>query len=228
MVEPPQPARLARLLARVDPGVPLASGLCDACVQLLGATGGALTLLPTAFERLSATTSDETTLRLEDLQEVLGEGPGRLAYVENHGIELSFASDAEGPSALSVFASAATATGTSATVVAVPMRLEGRPLGSLTLYQDAGDPAIADHEAQPVADTACAVLLGSRAPLERQWPDQTRRHRAIGMVIAQLRVGPDDALAVLRARALARASSLGSVIDDVLERRLSFGTATSA
>lgn len=228
MVDPTQPAQLARVLAGLNPDVPLASGLCDACARILGARGGALTLLPTAFERLSATTADEATRRLEDLEEVLGEGPGRLAYVRNRGVALSLTGDAQDFPTLSVFASAAAGLGTGATVLAVPMRLDRRPLGSLTLYQDSDSAPIPAAEAQPLADTACAVLLGSRAPLEQQWPDQTRRHRAIGMVIAQLRVGPDDALAVLRARALARASTLASVIDDVLARRLTFGSAKRA
>jgi hypothetical protein len=228
VVDALQPGRVARLLARLDPGLPLASGLCSACVEVLGAQGGALTLLPTGVERLSASTSDAVTRRLEDLQEVLGEGPGRLAYVENRPVALSLSRDAEEPPALSLFASAAAGVRASAGVVAVPLRLDRRPLGSLTLYQETGRAPIPTDDAQPLADTACAVLLGSRAPLEQQWPDQTRRHRAIGMVIAQLRVGPDDALAVLRGRALSRASTLAAVIDDVLERRLSFGSARAS
>jgi len=42
------------------------------------------------------------------------------------------------------------------------------------------------------------------------------------MVIAQLRVPPDDALAVIRAHAFARSTSLQSVAEDVLDRRLTF------
>jgi hypothetical protein len=66
------------------------------------------------------------------------------------------------------------------------------------------------------------MLLGPETPIDRMWPAPERRHRAIGMVIAQLRVDPADALAVLRARALAVSSPLDSVIEDVLGRRLTF------
>jgi hypothetical protein len=42
------------------------------------------------------------------------------------------------------------------------------------------------------------------------------------MVIAQLGIGVEDALAVIRANAFSRSTSLRSVAEDVLERRLTF------
>jgi hypothetical protein len=42
------------------------------------------------------------------------------------------------------------------------------------------------------------------------------------MVIAQLRVGPDDALAILRAHAYAHDTTLAEIAEQVVDRRLDF------
>ena len=47
-------------------------------------------------------------------------------------------------------------------------------------------------------------------------------HQAVGMTVAQLTIGPADALAILRAHAFAEGTSLDSIATDVVERRLDF------
>ncbi len=54
------------------------------------------------------------------------------------------------------------------------------------------------------------------------WSARARVDQATGMVSAQLRVQPHDALAVLRAHAFGRGSTLEDVAEDVVARRLSF------
>src|SRR4051812_19638384 len=73
-------ARLASALAAAPPDQPLPARLCRACVEILGADGGAITLSSTRPERLTVSSSDGTAARLEDLQDVLGEGPGQDAF----------------------------------------------------------------------------------------------------------------------------------------------------
>ncbi|MDF2847734.1 MAG: hypothetical protein K0R97_1716 [Oerskovia sp.] len=76
----------ARSLAGGDATAPLAVRLCRACVEILAADGGALTLSSTTPERLTVSTSDGVSARFEDLQEVLGEGPGQVAYSEGRTV----------------------------------------------------------------------------------------------------------------------------------------------
>ena len=51
---------------------------------------------------------------------------------------------------------------------------------------------------------------------------------ATGMVIAQLGIGPDDALALLRAHAYAHATSLDAIAVQVTSRQLDFGMADTS
>ena len=112
------------------------------------------------------------------------------------------------------------------TVCAVPMRPGGHIVGVLTLYLRADTLTRSLKEAQFLADAAGAALLGDpgTADVDAQpsWAQRARVHQATGLVVAQLGIAPADALAVLRAHAFGRASTLESVVDDVLDRTLSF------
>jgi hypothetical protein len=73
-------AQLARALAGTGTGEPLEERLCLAYLSILGGIGAALTLVCTGPERITMCATDEISARLEDLQDVLGEGPGSQAY----------------------------------------------------------------------------------------------------------------------------------------------------
>src|SRR4051794_19820007 len=75
-------AQLAQVIAAAPADEPLAVRLCRACVEVLGADGGAVTLASTTSERLTVSTSNGVSAQIEDLQDVLGEGPGQEAYRE--------------------------------------------------------------------------------------------------------------------------------------------------
>jgi hypothetical protein len=240
-------ALLARTLARGqaagEPAGPLAARLCDACTEILGADAGILTLT-SATERLTVSTAEPAFTQLEDLQMVLGEGPAELAFAEGrtvvahldghegrsgsrtHQGQLQSRTDEDDDAAYPVFATMAADIDGPVTVYAVPMRPSGRVVGVLTLYLRNGELARTLEEAEFLADAAGAALLGDpdTADVSSQptWPERARRHQATGIVVAQLGIAPADALAVLRAHAFGRASTLESVVADVLERRLSF------
>jgi hypothetical protein len=239
-------ALLARTLARGQTAGqsagPLAARLCDACTEILGADAGILTLT-SATERLTVHTAEPAFSQLEDLQMVLGEGPAALAFAEGRTVVAhldgqegrSVSSEHQGhlqrradddDAAYPVFASMAADIDGPVTVYAVPMRPSGRVVGVLTLYLRNGELARSLEEAEFLADAAGAALLGDpdTADISSQptWPERARMHQATGVVVAQLGVAPTDALAVLRAHAFGRASTLESVVADVLERRLSF------
>lgn len=224
-------ALLARTLAgrqiAGEPAGHLAARLCDACTEILGATAGMLTI-SSATERLATRSSDHTFTQVEDLQVVLGEGPTQLAFAEGRTVVVHLGeSDTDGTADFPVFASMAAAVDGPMTVYAVPMRAAGDVVGVLTLYlRGAAALTCSLEEAQFLADAAGEALLGDPETTDigaqPSWPRRARLHQATGVVIAQLGIAPADALAVLRAHAFGRASTLESVVNDVLDRRLTF------
>jgi hypothetical protein len=222
---------LARTLASAQGTEPLAGRLCQACVEILGAESGAIALTsPTA--RLTIASSDGPFSRIEDLEEVLGEGPARLAYTEGRTVAAHLDGGGGDSAAFPMFATMARAIGSAGTLYAVPMRPGGHVVGVLSLYLRSGGLARTVEEAEFLAGAAGAALLGDPHTLDvgsqPSWPERARLHQATGVVVAQLRVAPADALAVLRAHAFGRASSLESVVDDVLARRITFSYVDSS
>jgi hypothetical protein len=82
--------------------------------------------------------------------------------------------------------------------------------------------------AQFLADTIGAALLRDPIPKLEPGPDggmwsaRAEVHQATGMVIAQLRIPPDDALALLRAHAYAHDTTLAEIAHQVVTRELGF------
>jgi len=71
---------LARVVARQNAQRNLPERLCAAAVAITGATGASLTIAYTSPHRVTLCSTDEVSARLEDLQDVLGQGPGPAAY----------------------------------------------------------------------------------------------------------------------------------------------------
>ena len=80
-------ARLARAVAGSKPDAPLPLRMCRACVSLLGVDGGSITLAYDAPQRVTLCSTDGIAERMEDLHEVIGEGPSLWAY--QHGTAVS-------------------------------------------------------------------------------------------------------------------------------------------
>lgn len=190
--------------------------------------------LTAAAERLTVRTAESAgsagpvISRLEDLQVVLGEGPAELAFAEGRTVVAHLDGDDTDAASFPMFATMASAIDEPLTVYAVPMRPSGRVVGVLTLYLSGDHLARPLDEAEFLADAAGAALLGDPATTDissqPSWPQQALVHQATGVVVAQLGIAPTDALAVLRAHAFARASTLEDVVDDVLARRLIFSS----
>jgi hypothetical protein len=216
-MDPPELlSMLVRTFAETDGDRPLLTRLCEACVGIFDAQGGALTVLAGPGEQAAASTPGVFE-DLEPLQEVLGEGPVPQAMAEDRlvGVRIGTLLD-EYP----VFSQLTGSVSGEPTLYAVPMRGEGRVIGAISLYVTAHPQARSSEDLQLVADAVGAVLLGNADQLD--WSERNPFYLATGMVVAQLGVRPADASAMIRARAFSRSTSLLSAARDVLERRVMF------
>jgi hypothetical protein len=216
-MDPPELlSMLVRKLAESDDSRPLLTRLCEAYVHTFQAQGGALTVSAGPGEQAAVSTPGVFE-GLEPLQEVLGEGPVPQAMAEDRlvGVRIGTSVD-EYP----VFSQLTGSVVGEPTLYAVPMRGDGRVIGAISLYVTAQPQARSPEGLQVVADAVGAVLLGNAELLD--WSERSLFHLAVGMVVAQLGIGPDDASAMIRARAFSRSTSLLSAAQDVLERRVTF------
>jgi len=230
---------LAQMLAREPDSLPLGERMCRACAAVVQADGAAITLLPASPERVVLCATDPIAARIEDLQEVIAQGPSHHAFTNNQAAELVVrgAVAEEGPEApLDRFAQSVHDLFGPVTVRAVPIRPGRRKseevLGVLMLYRRGARPMDAHADAiQLLADAIGASLIrdpdGIQAPDQPDdgtgpWSHRALVHQATGMVIAQLRLTPADALVLIRAHAYATDQSLDEVANQVLSRELDF------
>ena len=215
-------AGLARIVAKDADRLPLGARLCTAAVNLLDVEGAALTFGYQQPARLTVWASDRTAERLDGLQEVLGEGPGWEAFGSNTLVKGSL----EGHDRWPLFSRAARAELGPLTLCAVPMRPGGEPMGVVLLYSADRRLELDPEAAQFLADAVGAALL--RAPesdlgdYEGPWRARSSIHQAVGMVMAQLGISPEDSLALLRAHAYAHDTTLEAIAGQVVERHLDF------
>ena len=218
-------AQLARAAAESGDRAPLPLRLCRTYVHIMQVDGGAITLAYTRPERVTICVTDETAERLEDIQEVLGEGPGPDAY-RSGGIVVG-ALNGDQSAAWPMFTKAARSAVGGVSLYAFPMRSEGEVLGVLTVYQSEHRELPHNFaDAQFLADAvAAAIVRDSDAGgvlSSESWAVRDKIHQATGMVVAQLAISPEDALALMRAYAFSEDLSLGNLAIEVVERRRDF------
>jgi hypothetical protein len=217
-------SELARAIAR-DPEQPLPKRLCRATVDILDMGGGSI-VLGRHPQRMLMCATDDAAFRLDEVHEVLGEGPAADAYDSGHPVTAVLRRDATsrwpmfGDAAVEIF-------GAAVTLYALPMRAGRNVLGMLTLYQRGDGPVVADLSvAQILADAAGAALLHESESQDLRtwgpWAERARIDQATGVVIAQLGIPPEDAHALLRAHAYAHDTTIAAIAADVIERRLDF------
>jgi hypothetical protein len=187
-----------------------------------------ITTTPTR-ELLCAT--DEVAARIEELQLVLGVGPGVDAAASGAPVLIP---DLHDPWGLAVhrwepFLTGAVAAGVAA-VFAFPLRIGAAGLGTLTLHRDRpGELGPSRLAAALLAADAVSVALlylphgpdGDHG-VDVSTGRTVQVHQATGMVQVQLGVPTEDAFLALRARAFATGRSMVDVASDVVARRLRF------
>ncbi|MFC1402085.1 MULTISPECIES: GAF and ANTAR domain-containing protein [Streptacidiphilus] len=209
--------------------------LCAVCARTLPVDGAAIAMMATAGRPMARSASSTGVARLEELQFTLGEGPALAAFAER---ETVVAADLRHPDVRwPVFASQASPRDPQdqgfRAVYAFPLVLGHVPLGVLDLYRRAPgglDPEL-HTQARLAVDTVALAVVGSAAPvddaglprwLDEALGDQVEVDQAVGMVMVQLGLEPEPALARMRAHAFAHGLMIGEVAQAVVDRRLRF------
>ncbi|MGY2874195.1 hypothetical protein ACVW00_001385 [Marmoricola sp. URHA0025 HA25] len=223
-------ARLTRGLAHTEAGNPMAMRLCQAFNEIVAADGGSITLGFAPQDRITLCATDDPAAKVEDAQDVLREGPSLDAF--RTGAAVSGLSLAEQRHRWPMLSDLLGQSGRSLSLHAFPVRPESAVVGVVCVYQSGERHlAVTDDDAQFLANAVGVALLGhldSESVTHDRWAVRDRIDQATGMVVAQLRVAPADAVAVLRAHAFAHSTTLAAVSNWVLARELDFSDTDDA
>jgi hypothetical protein len=217
---------LTRVLAATAPRAPLPLRLCIAFSEIVDAQGAAITIGFNNPDRATLCSTDPLADRAEDSQDTLREGPSLDAFRTSTPVcGLSYADQvARWP----MLGQTLDRPGRRVLLHAFPMRPDSEVLGVLSAYQthDRGlSRSCAD--AQFLADAIGVAVLGrmdAADEADQLWAVRDLVSQATGMVVAQLRIAPPDALALLRAHAFAHTTTVSEVSRGVLARTLDFTT----
>lgn len=211
-------------------GSEAADRLCTACVELLHVDGAAASLMHEGASQGTFGSSGELSRRLDEMQFTLGEGPCMDAFANRVPVlvpDIGHVTGQRWPA----FAGAAIEAGVHG-VFALPAGIAGSFVGVLDLFRhDPGPLSGDDLDGGMLAAELLAVPLldllatdddqrgedgvSSLAALER-----VEVYQATGMIMAQLDVGPTEALVRLRAHAFATNQTASEAAWAVVERRL--------
>ncbi|MFB2580988.1 GAF and ANTAR domain-containing protein [Herbiconiux sp. P15] len=114
-------------------------------------------------------------------------------------------------------------------VFSFPLAVGSLKIGAVDLYSDTSEMLSDDSVAGAVglaSAASSAVLHRALDHLDEELPDEgpfSRRevHQATGMVVAQMRISPEDALLLIRAHAFASGRSVRETAADITTRRIS-------
>lgn len=202
-----------------------AARLCEAARIVAGADGASLALAQGdgALERAVLWSTDPTAARLEEIHDALGDGPGFDALRGDAVDEAAPGLASRWP----MFVELAERDAPLSRLGALPMRAGPVRLGVLLLHRTRpGAFAYGLDDLSVLADVIAVMLVeqtpADALPVGPAPADRQAVNRATGMVMAQLSVGPRDALALLRAHAYALDATLLDITRQVLDRSLVF------
>jgi hypothetical protein len=210
--------------------------LCEAAVHTLPITGASLTLTSAIGHRSLLATTDDVSARLDELHFTLGEGPAVDAVNRGHPVLVSDLADSGTASRWPAFSGVAIEAGAGA-VFALPLQIGVICLGVLVAYRAEPGSLSAQDLAQALrlADGAADALLdlavpasglaqpdgdGARHNNHRTYSFGAEVHQASGMVMVQLGVSIEVALARLRAYAFAQGRPVSEIAGEVVARTL--------
>jgi hypothetical protein len=210
-----------RLAAQRHPD--LSQRLCAAFCDITGAAGSSITLGYAGVSKTLLCATGTSAEVLEDLQDLVHEGPTLEAM--RSGLATSLLPGPPLPRRWPLFVARLSERGLLPEIHVFPMAPQQALLGVLSVHGPTGFLDVTVDEAQFLANAVGVAVLGGAAEDElaaERWSVRDRVAQATGMVVAQLRLTPGDALAVLRAHAYAEDATLGDVSDRVVARNLRF------
>ena len=219
--QPAGPGGSAGLLQRV----------CSAATMALSASGAGISVMSADGTRGVNAASDPHSARVEGLQFVLGEGPCIDAFATRRPVlvpDLTDGATIRWP----VYTPAAHEAGIRA-VFAFPLQIGAARIGVLDLFREHAGPLTGDELplALAFADVTVGGLLdrhheidgaGAGDDLATAVEHRAELFQAQGMVMVQLAVTINEAMARMRAYAYAEGRPLGEIARDVVARRLRF------
>jgi hypothetical protein len=213
--------------------VEIPARLCMVAVKLLPVIGASVSLRAGGMPVQLSASSDQASY-MSEVQATLGDGP--CMYAAETGAPVLASDLTSGPDTRRwpVFAQQATAAGVQA-VYSVPLGNDAVCVGTLDLYR-ATPGELTDRDlrtAQLVASVMTVALMalprgeenvqgGGEPWLSGLAADHDEVYQAIGMIMVQLGVGSDEALARLRADAFANNRTALEVARDVVSHRKRF------
>ncbi len=168
-------AKFAMALASLSREESLTARLCEAGRRMLDSDGAAMTLDYTGEGRLLVHATDEMSAKLDDLQDVVGEGP---SYEAAHTGEVVVARLGNGDETRwSLFSDRLIDVGFVGTLVAVPLRAELAVLGVLSLHRR--DP---NHDVDLTSANFLGVTVGTAILQDprRRWARSDPQRRVGG------------------------------------------------
>jgi hypothetical protein len=215
--------QLTRTLVSTPPTAPLADRLVAALSALLGTDGGSISIGFTPPDRTTMCVTDDVADRVEELQDVLREGPSLDAFRTREPVA---ATAVEQQARWPMLVRGLGGQHPGLRLLALPMSAGDDVLGVITLYQRSRRPlGLELAEAQFLANAIGVAIVGGFERSESTdlvWSTRDRVNQATGMVTAQLRIHPHDALALLRAHAYAHDATVAEVAELVVSRDLDF------
>jgi hypothetical protein len=217
-------SELTRELTRVTPQEPFPLRLCRAFTRFSGADGAAISLGFATTERTLLCFTDDLVSLFEDVQDTLREGPSLDVFRTRRPVVPG--SEDEQARQWPVLMESLPSSVSSTLVYAFPMLPDQVLVGVVSLHvRSGGSLSRTPDELDFLADVIGAAIVGG-VPVEESkhavWSERDKVSQATGVVVAQLGIGPADALAVLRAHAFAHEASVAEISRAVLDRELDF------
>jgi hypothetical protein len=237
MSPPDLRAQLGAAMAGPGGAIGEADRLCSACVDLLDVDGAAISIIYEGVTWGTFGSSGDLSRRLDELQFTFGEGPCLEAVQQGRPVLMPDVGD-PGHVRWPAFSEAMQRSGVQA-VFAWPVRIAAAHVGALDLFRNSvgsftddamsGASWAAELAALPLLDFMADANEDQAHETEDGWArleslDRLEVYQATGMVMAQLGVGPAEALVRLRAHAFAHDLTASDVAWSIVERRLTMET----
>jgi GAF domain-containing protein len=216
----------------------VAKRICQACVTGLDIDGAVISILTATVSRETLWATDPTAQLLEELQFTLDEGACMEAAVTGTPVLVADLHHSTNARSWPIFAAAVAEQTDVRALFAFPLQYGTVNIGVLDLYRTTpgGLSTAQRHDAISASESGASMLLGVRTDpghtdvdgdpggswLDHAHSSRAEIHQATGIVLAQLELTADQALARMRGYAFAEQRLLIDIAHDVVSRRLQF------